>query len=156
MLTYLAALLVTLAVLVFLKACQGSPFRSWKSVWLTGIPLGLLAGYYLNHAFPHQPPPLPQTEKASNYGAEMQRAWRRIPGVESVNITASTVHVNFGEYKPLEEVKGWARQFAGNAAFFLKTNDQPIRVKVRIAIGGADRYELEYQPGKGVVDEQEF
>src|ERR1035438_8567355 len=90
MLKYLAAFLVTFVVLVFLKFCEGSPFRSWKSVVLTGIPLGFLAGYYLNHALLHKPPPLPQAEKAAVYRAELERTWRRIAGVDSVNIVGSS------------------------------------------------------------------
>ena len=63
MIKYTLAILVTVAVLVFLKCCEGSPFRSWKSVFLTGLPLGLLAGYYFNHAFPQKPPPVPQVQR---------------------------------------------------------------------------------------------
>jgi len=156
MLQYLAALIVTFAVLVFLKFCEGSPFRSWKSVILTGLPVGLLAGYYLNHAFPQKPPPVPQVQKASAYRAEMERAWRRIAGVDGVNIVGTTVQINFADHKALPDVKAFARQAAGNASFFLKTNNQLIRVKVKISVRGKDRYELDYEPNKGVVDEQEF
>ena len=156
MLQYLAALLVIFAVLVFLKFCEGSPFRSWKSVILTGLPVALLSGYYLNHAFPHKPPPVPQVQKASAYRAEMERAWRRIAGVDGVNIVGTTVQINLADYKPLPDVKALARQAAGNASYFLKTNNQPIRVKVKISVRGKDRYELDYEPARGVVDEQEF
>src|ERR1035438_5685393 len=156
MLKYLAALLGTFAVLVFLKFCEGSPFRSWKAVILTGLPIGFLAGYYLNHAFPQKPPPVPQAQKADAYRAEMERAWRRIAGVDGVSIAGTTVQIDFADYKPLPEVKGFARQAAGNASYFLKTNNQSIRVKVRISVRGKDRYELDYEPSKGVVDEQEF
>jgi len=156
MLRYLAAVLVTVAVLVFLKFCEGSPFRSWKSVVLTGLPIGLLAGYYFNHAFPQKPLTTPQVQKADAYRAEMERAWRRIAGVDGVIIVGTTVQIDFTDYKPLPAVKDFARQAAGNASYFLKTNSQPIRVKVRISVRGKDRYELDYEPNKGVVDEQEF
>jgi hypothetical protein len=156
MFQYFAALLVIFAVLVFLRFCEGSPFRSWKSVILTGLPVGLLAGYYLNHGFPRKPPPVPQVQKASAYRAEMERAWRRIAGVDGVNIVGTTVQINLADYKPLSDVKALARQAAGNASYFLKTNNQPIRVTVRISVRGKDRYELDYEPNKGVVDEQEF
>jgi hypothetical protein len=156
MLKYLAAFLVTFVVLVFLKFCEGSPFRSWKSVILTGIPLGFLAGYYPNHALLHKPPPLPQVEKAAVYRAELERTWRRVAGVDSVNIVGSTVQVNLADYKPLQELRDFARQLAGNAAYFLKTNNQPVQVKVRISVRGKDRYEMDYDPRKGVVDEQEL
>ena len=156
MFQYFAALLVIFAVLVFLRFCEGSPFRSWKSVILTGLPVALLSGYYLNHAFPHKPPPVPQVQKASAYRAEMERAWRRIAGVDGVNIVGTTVQINLADYKPLSDVKALARQAAGNASYFLKTNNQPIRVTVRISVRGKDRYELDYEPNKGVVNEQEF
>jgi len=156
MIKYVLAFVVSFAVLVFLKFCEGSPFRSWKAVLLTGIPLALGAGYYLNHAFPAKSPPVPQVQKAAAYRVEMERAWRRIAGVDGVNIVGTTVQVSFADYKPMPEVKDLARQFAGNASFFLQTNNQPIRVKVKISVRGADRYELDYEPGKGVVDEHEF
>lgn len=101
-------------------------------------------------------PPLPQVEKAAVYRAELERTWRRVAGVDSVNIVGSTVRVNFADYKPLPEVKNFARQFAGNASYFLKTNNQPIPVKVRISVRGQDRYEMDYDPRKGVVEEQEL
>ena len=156
MIKYAVAFLASFAVLVFLKFCEGSPFRSWKSVLLTGIPLALLAGYYLNHAFPAKAPPVPQVQKAAAYRGELERTWRRIAGVDGVRIDGTTVQVNFADYKPLPEIKNYARQFAGNASFFLKTNNQPIRVKVKITVRGAERYQLDYEPGKGVVDEQEL
>ena len=156
MIKYAVAMLAALAVLVFLKFCEGSPIRSWKTVLLTGLPLGLLAGYYFNHAFPRQPPPAPQIQKASAYRAEMERSWRRIDGVDGVQIVGATVQISFAGYKPLPAVKAFAREVAGNASFFLQTNHQPIRVKVKIAVGGKDRYEMDYLPGKGVLDEQEF
>jgi hypothetical protein len=156
MFKYLAALLVSFAVLVFLKFCEGSPVRSWKAVLLTGLPLGLLAGYYFNHAFPKPAPPVPQVEKAFAYRAEMERAWRRIAGVDGVRISGTIVQINFADYKPLPEVKDLARQFAGSAAFFLKTNNQPVHVKVRISLRGRDRYELDYESNRGVLEEQEL
>jgi hypothetical protein len=156
MLRYFTAFLVTFAVLVFLKFCEGSPFRSWKSVILTGLPVSLLAGYYLNHAFPQMPPPVPQVQKAAAYRAEMERAWRKIAGVDGVTIVGTTVQIDFADDRPLAAVKDFARQAAGNASYFLKTNNQPIRVKVRISVRGRDRYEVDYESNKGVVDEQEF
>ena len=122
MIKYAVAMLVTVAVLVFLKFCEGTPFRSWKAVFLTGIPLGLLAGYYFNHAFRPKPPPAPQAQKASAYRAEMERAWRRIAGVDDVQIVGTTVQISFAGYKPLPAVKDFAREVAGNASYFLRTN----------------------------------
>ena len=156
MFKYLAAFLVSFAVLTFLKFCEGSPFRTWKTVLLTGIPLGFLAGYYFNHAFPQKAAPAPQVEKASAYRAEMARAWRRIAGVDAVSIVGTTVQIGFTDYKPLPEVKSFARRVAGNAAYFLRTNNQPVRVKVKISLRGHESYELDYDSNKGVVEEQEF
>ncbi len=156
MIKYVIAFLASFAVLVFLKFCEGSPFRSWKSVLLTGIPLALGVGYYLNHAFPPKSPPVPQVRKAAAYRLELERTWRQIAGVDNVNISGTTVQVDFAEAKPLTEVKDLARQFARNASFFLKTNNQPIGVKVRISVRGANRYELDYDPAKGVTAEQEL
>ena len=156
MIKYGIAFLVSFAVLAFLKCCEGSPFRSWKSVLLTGIPLALGFGYYLNHAFPPKSPPLPQVQKAGAYRLELERTWRRIAGVDKVSIAGTTVQVDLADSKPLTEVKNLARQFAGNASFFLKTNNQPIRVTVRISVRGADRYELDYDPAKGIMAEQEL
>ncbi len=78
MMKYVAALSVVLAMLVFLKYCEGSPFRTWKSVFLTGVPLGLMAGYYFSCALPAKPPPLPQSQKAAAYKAELERTFRRM------------------------------------------------------------------------------
>ena len=156
MIAYIATFLLTFAVLIFLKFCEGSPFRSWKSVVLTGIPLALLAGYYFNHAFPRKAAPLPQAEKASAYKMELERTWRRIAGVDGISIEGRTVQIDFADYKPISDLKQLARQFAGNAAYFLKTNNQPVRVTVKISLRGKPRYEMEYQSDKGVLDEQEF
>ncbi len=156
MIKYVIAFLASFAVLVLLKFCEGSPFRSWKSVLLTGIPLALGVGYYLNHAFPPKSPPVPQAQKAAAYRIELERTWRQIAGVHKVKISGTTVQVDLADSKPLTEVKDLARQLAGNASFFLKTNNQPIRVKVRISVRGADRYELDYDPTKGVMAEQEL
>mgnify|MGYP001191664879 CR=1 FL=1 len=100
--------------------------------------------------------PAPQVEKASAYRAEMERAWRRIAGVNAVSIVGTTVQIGFTDYKPLPEVKSLARQVAGNAAYFLRTNNQPVRVKVKISLRGHESYELDYESNKGVVEEQEF
>src|SRR6266446_9619037 len=104
MMKYVAALSVILAVLVFLKYCEGSPFRSWKSVFLTGIPLGLMAGYYFSCALPAKPPPVPQSQKAAAYRLELERTFRRIAGVADASIVDSTVQMNFGQDKPLAEL----------------------------------------------------
>jgi hypothetical protein len=156
MLKYIAAFLVIFAVLVFLKFCEGSPFRTWKSILLIGLPIGFLTGYYLNHAFLPKPPPAPQAQKASAYGMEMARDWRRIPGVSGVDISGNTVRIDFADFKPMPEVKSFAHMVAGSASYFLRTNNQPIHVKVKITQQGKDRYEMDYEPNKGVVDEQEF
>ena len=156
MIKYMASFLVAFAVLIFLKFCEGTPFRTWKSVIFTGIPLGLLAGYYFNHAPLPRPVPLPQSPKAAAYRSELERTCRRIAGVDRASIVGTTVEMNCADYKPLPELKSIAREVGGTASYFLRTNDKPIAVKVRISVRGKDRYELELQPGKGVVDEQEL
>jgi hypothetical protein len=149
-------LLVTFAVLVFLKFCEGTPFRTWKSVILTGIPVAVLAGYYFNHALLKKPTPLPQAQKADAYRTELERTCRRIAGVDRATIEGTTVLMNFADYKPLPELKDIAREVGGTASYFLRTNDKPIPVKVRISVRGKERYQMELQPGRGVVDEQEL
>ena len=157
MMKYTVAMLVIFAVLVFLKYCEGTPFRSWKAVLLTGVPLGLPDRLLQQPCVPAKAaPPVPQAQKASAYRAEMERAWRRIAGVDGVQIVGTTVHINLAESKPLPAVKNFAREVAGSASYFLRTNIQPIGVKVRISVSGKKRYEMDYLPGKGVVGEQEF
>jgi hypothetical protein len=156
MIKYVLAFLVTFAVLVFLRFCEGTPFRTWKSVFLTAIPLALLAGYYFNHAPLKKPAPLPQSQKADAYRAELERTCRRIAGVDRASIEGTTVLMNFADYKPLPELKQIAREVGGTASWFLRTNNQRIAVKVRISIQGKDRYEIELHPDRGVVDEQEL
>jgi hypothetical protein len=156
MMRYAAALLVVLAVLVFLKYCDGTPFRTWKSVFLTGVPLGLMAGYYFSCALPAQPPPLPQTQKAAAYRAELERDFRRIAGVADASIVGTTVQMNFDHDQPLTELKRIAVQAGGATAHFLKTNSQGSRITVHISVHGRDRYELEYEPGRGVTDERTY
>lgn len=156
MILYLASFLVTFAVLIFLRFCEGSPFRTWKAVVLLGIPLALLAGYYFNHAFPAKAPPKPQVEKASAYRAELERTCRRIAGVRSARIDGTTVEMDFSESKPLSELKRIAGEVGGTASYFLRTNAGPIAVKIKISVAGQDRYQAEYLPGRGVWNEQEF
>ena len=156
MITYVLAFLVTFAVLVFLKFCEGTPFRTWKSVVFTGIPVALLAGYYFNHALLKKPSPLPQSQKAAAYRAELERTCRRIAGVDRASIEGTTVRMNFADYKPLAELKSIALEVGGSAMYFLRTNDQRTPVKVRISVRGKDRYELELQPDRGIVNEQEL
>jgi hypothetical protein len=156
MIKYLLAFLIIFAVLSFLKFCEGTPFRTWKSVLLTGIPLALLAGYYFNHALPKKPVPLPQSQKADANRAELERTYRRIAGVDRASIEGTTVRLDFANYKPLPELKQIALGVGNTASYFLRTNSQRIAVKVRISIRGKDRYEVQFQPGRGVVDEQEL
>src|SRR5437899_10808948 len=105
MMKYVAALPVVLAMLVFLKYCEGSPFRTWKSVFLTGVPLGLMAGYYFSCALPAKPPPLPQAQKAAAYLAELERNFRRIAGVAEASIVGTIVQMDFEQDQPLAELK---------------------------------------------------
>ncbi len=156
MIKYVAAFLVTFAVLAFLKFCEGSPVRRWRAVILIGIPLSLLAGYYFNHAFPAKAAPAPQTEKASAYRAELERTCRRIAGVDAAKIDGTTIEMNFAQPKSISELREVASQVGGTASYFLRTNNQPIAVRVRISVAGQDRYQADFQPGKGIWNEQQF
>ena len=86
---YAIVALIVFAILIFLKFCEGSPFRSWKSVILTGIPLSFIIGYYLGHAFPAPAPPPPRSERILAYRAELQRNLRHIAGVKQAAIHGS-------------------------------------------------------------------
>src|SRR5687768_8343435 len=121
-LKFTAACLIIFAILAFLKFVEDSPIRSWKAVFLTGIPLSFIVCYWVNCAYPPPPPLAPKSEKISAYRAELQRTFRRIEGVTSASINGSIIEINFGEDKSIEKLKQIARQSAGVAAHFLKSD----------------------------------
>ena len=150
-LKYSLACFVILGILVFLKFCEGSPVRSWKSIFLTAIPLGFITCYYISCAFPLPPPRAPQAQKVSAYKAELERTFRRIAGVDRASINDSIVEINFAEDKPLSELKQIAVRTGGTAASFLKLP----QVTVNITVRGRERYQLDYDT-KGGTTERTF
>lgn len=153
---YLITFLISFAILVFLKFCEGSPVRSWKVVFLIGLPLGWAAGWYFIHALPAKAVPVSQAQKASAYKAELERTYRRIAGVDSASIEDSIVRINFTENKPLPELKRIAMECGGTAAYFLRTGNQNSKVTVHLTVRGADRYEMDFDPNGGVANEKVY
>jgi hypothetical protein len=156
MLLYLATFAVIFAILIFLRFCEGSPIRTWKSVVLVGIPLAFALGWYLNHAFPKKAAPLPQSAKADAYRQELERTFQRIAGVDSASFVGNTIEMNFSQDKPISELKRIATETAGTATWFLKTNNNPVQVTIHITVQGRDRLQMTLDTAKGVTDEQEF
>jgi hypothetical protein len=151
---YAAICLAVFAVLTFLKFCEDSPIRSWKSVLFTGVPLAFIVCYYVSCAFP-TPPPQARAEKVAANKAELERTFRRIEGVSHARIDEPVIELNFAYDKPLQELKQIARQTGGTAAHFLKL-DKTNQITVRISIRGRNRYEMEYDTERGVISEHEF
>jgi hypothetical protein len=152
---YALVCVAVVGILALLKCVEGSPLRSWKSVFLLAAPLSFLVCYYISCAFP--PPPLPQPRSAKvvlNKG-ELERTFRRIEGVDRASIDGPVIRLNFTQDKPLAEFKSIARRTGGTAAHFLKLNETN-RVVVLISIGGRSRYALVYDTATGVVDETSF
>src|SRR5579863_7183839 len=115
MLLYLATFAAVFAVLIFVKFCEGSPIRSWLSVFLVGLPLALALGWYFHHAFPAKSAPLPQTVKADAYRQELERTFQRIDGVDRATFIGTNIELNFARDKPTADFEQIARQTAGSA-----------------------------------------
>src|SRR5580704_10933756 len=156
MLLYLATFAVIFSVLIFLKFCEGSPIRSWKSVVLVGLVLSVALGWYFHHAFPAKAAPLPQSVKADAYRQELERTFRRIDGVDRASFTGTNIEMNFSQDKPISELKKIAVETAGSATWFLKTNQTSVRVTINITVQGRDRLQMTLDSAKGVTEEQEF
>lgn len=152
---YAVVCLVVFAFLGCLKFFEGSPFRSWKAVLFTAIPLSFVVCYYISCAFPAPPPPPPRTEKVAANKAELERTFRRIAGVSGASINGQEIRLDFAQDKPLSEFKQIARQTGGTAANFLSIN-KTNRMFVFITVNGRNRYELVYDTQTGVVDETSF
>jgi MFS family permease len=153
---YIITFVVIFGVLIVLKFVEGSPVRSWTAVFLIGIPLGLLGGYWFNHALPEKPAPLPQSVKASAYRQELERTVRRIAGVDSASIEGTTIRMNFAQEKPMTELRSIAMQVGGTASYFLRTNDKNAQVTVHMTVQGRDRYEVDFGDKGGLSNEQTF
>lgn len=156
MLFYLATFAGIFAVLIFLKFCEGSPVRSWKSVLLVGIPLAFVLGWYFNHAFPKKAAPLAQSAKADAYRQELERTFQRIDGVDRASFVGTNIEMDFSQDKPTSELKKIAAQTAGSATWFLKTNNRPVQISIHITVQGRDRLQMTLDTAKGITDEQEF
>jgi hypothetical protein len=156
MLTYIISFVAVLAALVFLRFCEGSPIRTWRAVFLIGLPLAALVGWYFNLALPQKGKPLPQSTKAAAYQKELERTFRRIDGVDSASFTNTTIEMNFRQDKPIAELRKIALQSGGSASWFLKTNQNSVKITVHMTVQGRDRYEMTLDSAKGVTDEHEY
>lgn len=153
---YIIATAIIFTILILLRFLEGSPVSSWKRVFLIGIPLSLFFGYYYNRALPETAPELPQATKASNYRQELERTCRRVAGVQSASIDGNTIHMDFVEDKPFTEFKRIALETGGTASYFLKTNKESIKITVLISVKGRDRYEMNYESGRGIIEERQL
>ena len=152
---YATVCLVVFAILGGLRFFQNSPIRSWKAVFLAGIPLSFVICYYISCAFLPPLPPQPRAEKVQANRAELERTFRRIEGISSAAINGHEIRLDFAQDKPLAEFKQIARQTGGTAANFLALNSTN-RMVVFITVNGRNRYELTYDTGQGVVDETSY
>lgn len=151
---YVIVCLLVFAV-VFLRLCEGSPIRSWKAVFLTGVSLCFIVCCYVSWAFPAPPSPQPRSEKIAANKAELERTFRRIAGVRAAAIEGQVIRLDFAEDKPLAEFKRIALQTGGTAAHFLETY-KTNRMEVFITVNGRSRYTLVYDTRSGIVDETTF
>lgn len=154
-LKFSAACLIIFAILAFLKFVEDSPIRSWRAVFMVGIPLSFVTCYYISCAFPGPPPLPPRAEKVASNKAELERTFRRIAGVDRASVNGSIVEINFAQSKPLSELKQIAMSTGGTAAYFLKMG-KTNRITVKITVRDELRYQMEYDTSKGIVNEQEF
>lgn len=152
---YAVICLSVLGVLTLLRFLEGSPIRSWKAVFLTGLPLAFIACLYVNRAFPPPPPPLPRSAKALRNQAELERTIRRIEGVRWGKIDHGIIQMDFDREKPRSELKEIALRVGATAAHFTRVWETN-RVLVVISINGRNRYAVVYDTQRGIVDEPEL
>ena len=148
-------ILVVFAILIFLKLCEGSPLRSWKAVFLTGIPLVFLVCYYLNHAFPKPASHQSHAQRIAANCAELKRNFSHIAGVKAATIAGNKISLDFAENQSLDILRKDAEAVAGTAAYFLdfsRTN----QIFIQINVNERHRYTFTYQPTVGIVDETSF
>jgi hypothetical protein len=148
-------ILVVFAILIFLKFCEGSPLRSWKAVFLNGIPVVFLVCYYLNHAFPnpalHQSP----AQRIAANRAELKRNFSHIAGVKAAAIASNKISLDFAEDQSLDVFRKDAEAVAGTAAHYLDFSGTN-QIFVQINVNERHRYTFTYQPTVGIVDETSF
>jgi hypothetical protein len=152
---YFIACAIIFAFLIFLKFVQDSPVRTWTTALLTAAVLSVLVCFYLNWAFPKPTPPATRAQKVIRYAAELRRDFSRIKGVDRADIQGSTVRINFAEDKSLAELKQTARHTGGAAAYFMKNGDK-FQITVILSVHGEDRYQMLYDPDRGMVEETTF
>ena len=146
------ACLLVFAVLIFLRYCEGSPIRTWKSVVIAGVLFSIVVCYYVRWAFPSPPPPQPREEKIALNKAELERTFRRIAGVRAASIEGSVVRLDFAEDKPVSEFRHIAQSTGATATHFLSPHNTN-RMVVFITVNGRQRYSLAYDTQRGVLDE---
>jgi hypothetical protein len=154
-LKFIAVCVIIYAILIALKFVEDSPIRSWKAVIFVGIPLCVIGCFCVQRVFPPPPPPQPRTERVSINKAELERTIRRIEGVDRAKIDGNILEINFAQPTPMEHLKEKARWVGGAAGYFLQ-NGRTNHVTVRMSVQGRIRYRLEYEAGKGMVDEEEY
>lgn len=156
MIFYLAAFAGSFLVLGLLKFVQDSPVRSWKTVVIGGVVLGLAAGYYANHAFPKKAPPAPAAQKVEAYRAELERTFRRINGVDAATVEGTNIFIDFGQDKTSDELKQIAMQCGGSAAYFFQTGSGDSGIEIHLTVKGQDRYEMNFSTRHGVTSEKAY
>ena len=153
--TFALISLIVFAILVFLKFCEDSPVRSWRMVVIAGVFLSLTISYYFNHAFPKPGPRQSPAERIAVNRAELQRDFRHMAGVKAVRIDDRRIEFDLAGNQPANELKSFALQAAGTAAYFLQAN-KTNPVVVLVSVNGRNRYALTYAPGAGIVDETTY
>jgi hypothetical protein len=141
------------AFLIFLKVVEGSPIRSWPAALSMATVLSVLVCLYLNWALPKAAPLASSNQKAERYKAELRRDFSRMAGVASASIEGSTVRIDLASEKPLSEIKSMAQNAAGTTAGFLSEAHAATQVIVQMTVRGQKRYEMTYDPQRGVVEE---
>ena len=154
-LKYTAACAIVIAIVVFLRFVEDSPINSWKRVVLTSLLLAGAVCYWISWSFPPGPPPLPRQTKADRNRAELLRTFRRIGGVDRAEINGSVILLNFIQPKSLNEFKSIAMSTGATAAHFMQVGNSN-HITVQITVNGRNRYEMEYDTARGVVNEREF
>lgn len=152
---YAAACILVLGVLTLLRFLEGSPIRSWRAVFLTGLPLALIVCYYLSCAIPPPPPPQSRAAKVDLNKAELERTLRRIEGVRWGQIDRGIIQMDFAQEKTREQLKQIALSVGSTTAHFMQMWETN-RVMVIMTINGQNRYAVVYDTRKGIIDEPDL
>jgi hypothetical protein len=152
---YVIACLLVLGSLTLLRFTEGSPIRSWKAVFLTGLPLAFVVCYYRSCAFPPLPPPQSRSEKVALNKAELERTIRRVQGVRWGRIDEGIIQMDFSEEKSREQLKQIALSVGVTTAHFMRTWETN-RVMVIMTINGGNRYAAVYDTRLGIIEEPDL